>query len=85
MSVQVEDLKLKLQLWDTAGNEQFRGVTKIFYRASHVFVLCYSITDRKTFDNLEDWLKEVDDQCYEDVQVILVGCKQDLDYEREVS
>ena len=82
---EVQDFKLKLQIWDTAGDENFRGVTKIFYRSSDLVILCYSITDHQSFDNLKLWLEEVEAQCYGDVQVILVGCKQDLDYEREVS
>ena len=82
---QVQDCKLKLQIWDTAGVEAFRSVTKIFYRAADVVILCFSITDRKTFDSLELYLKDMDAQCYEDILVILVGCKQDLYYEREVS
>ena len=56
LCVKVEDQRLKLQIWDTAGQECFRSVTKIFYRAAHAVFLCYSITNRETFNSLESWL-----------------------------
>ena len=59
VSVKVEDMKMKLQIWDTAGQEAFRSVTKIFYRAADVVFLCYSIVNRSSFHNLESWLQEV--------------------------
>lgn len=57
--IKVEDTFLKLQIWDTAGQESFRSITKIFYRAAHAVILCYSINRRETFDNLATWLDEV--------------------------
>ena len=75
LCVKVEDTRLKLQIWDTAGQECFRSVTKIFYRAAHAVFLCYSITNRETFNSLESWLQEVEDQCYPDVMIFLVGNK----------
>ena len=83
--IKVEDSFLKLQIWDTAGQESFRSITKIFYRAAHAVFLCYSINRRETFENLGNWLREVQEQCYPDVMIFLVGNKQDLESEREVS
>ena len=83
--IKVEDSFLKLQIWDTAGQESFRSITKIFYRAAHAVFLCYSINRRETFDNLSNWLREMKEQCYPDVMIFLVGNKQDLESEREVS
>lgn len=59
LCVKVEDHKMKLQIWDTAGQEAFRSVTKIFYRAADVVFLCYSIANRTTFASLEHWLGDV--------------------------
>ena len=50
--MQIEDKVLKLQIWDTAGQESFRSITKIFYRGAHAAILGYSIVKRETFDNL---------------------------------
>ena len=83
--IKVEDTILKLQIWDTAGQESFRSITKIFYRSADAVILGYSITDRATFDNLSNWLREVRDQCYPDVMLFLVGNKSDLESSRRVS
>ena len=76
---------MKLQIWDTAGQESFKSITKIFYRAAHAVFLCYSINNRGSFNNLKNWLKEVHEQCYPDVMIFMVGNKQDLESERSVS
>lgn len=57
--MKVEDSLLKLQIWDTAGQESFKSITKIFYRSAHAVFLCYSIANRETFNNLTTWLDEV--------------------------
>ena len=57
--IKVEDKILKLQVWDTAGQESFRSITKIFYRGAHVVILAYSIINGLSFENLTDWLREV--------------------------
>ena len=76
----------KLQIWDTAGQESFRSITKIFYRNAHAVILAYSIANRDTFDSLETWLLEVNNSCdTKDLIIFLVGNKADLEDEREVS
>ena len=57
--IRLEDQIFKLQIWDTAGQESFKSITKIFYRGAHCVVLAYDITRLDTFLNLETWLKEV--------------------------
>jgi Ras-related protein Rab-2A len=57
--VKVEEKTLKLQIWDTAGQESFRSITKIFYRGSHAVLLTYSILRKDSFENLRDWLREI--------------------------
>ena len=82
--VKVANKTLKLQIWDTAGQESFRSITKIFYRGSHAVFLTYSIVRRDSFENLHGWLKEIRAQCLEDVMIILVANKSDLEDERMV-
>lgn len=82
--IKVEDKILKMQVWDTAGQESFRSITKIFYRGAHVVMLSYSIINGMSFENLTDWLREVKTQCSPDVMVFIVGNKCDLDSMREV-
>ena len=82
--VRVEDKVLKLQIWDTAGQESFRSITKIFYRGAHAAILGYSIAHKSTFENLNEWLKEAKASCSPDVQLFLIGNKSDLESQREV-
>jgi len=51
---------VKLAIWDTAGSERFRSLTPNFYRGSHGVILVYDVTNRQTFDKLDNWLKEVE-------------------------
>ena len=78
-AIRVEDKLIKLQIWDTAGEENFKSVTKIFYRNTHAVVLCYPINSLKSFKSTQTWLDEVLQQCSEDVQLYLSGNKSDLE------
>ncbi len=57
--LRMEDTVLKLQIWDTAGQESFQSITKIFYRGAHAVLLTYSIASKLSFQNLHHWLNEV--------------------------
>lgn len=76
---------IKLQIWDTAGQERFRTITTSYYRGSHMIFLCYDITDRQTFYNVEEWIKEIKKYANHNVKVILCGTKSDLKIMRQVS
>jgi Ras-related protein Rab-2A len=76
---------VKLELWDTAGQEAFRAITRSFYRNANGVVLMYDLTRLESFENLEDWLREVKTNSASDISVLLVGNMLDLaDEEREV-
>ena len=84
--IKVQDKILKLQIWDTAGQESFRSITKIFYRGAHAAILAYSVGLRSSFESLTDWIKEIRNSCSPDVQLFLIGNKSDLNpSQREVS
>lgn len=76
---------VKVQIWDTAGQESFRSITKSYYRGSICALLVYDITRRSTFDNLVRWLEDLRDVAYNKMVVLLIGNKDDLSAEREVS
>ena len=70
---------VKLQIWDTAGQEQFRSITKLFYKNSQAAVIVYDVTKRDSFQNVESWLEEIEDnRDQEDMLVYLVGNRVDL-------
>ncbi|EER35877.1 GTP-binding protein ryh1 [Candida tropicalis MYA-3404] len=73
-----EGKTIRLQLWDTAGQERFRSLIPSYIRDSHVAVICYDITNKKSFDNLDKWIKDVKLERGDDVIIVLVGNKSDL-------
>eukprot|EP00472_Partenskyella_glossopodia_P008419 CAMPEP_0197541034 /NCGR_PEP_ID=MMETSP1318-20131121/66936_1 /TAXON_ID=552666 /ORGANISM="Partenskyella glossopodia, Strain RCC365" /LENGTH=199 /DNA_ID=CAMNT_0043100165 /DNA_START=1195 /DNA_END=1794 /DNA_ORIENTATION=+ len=77
--------KLKLTLWDTAGQDRFRTLTASYYRGANGVILVYDVSNRQSFDHVKFWLKEVDIYCTnDDVVLMLVGNKIDLE-DRKVS
>lgn len=83
--LRIEDKVVKMQIWDTAGQESYKSVTRIFYRGAHCVFLTYDITRDETFNNLAEWHKEVKQHAAEDVMIYLVGNKAELEDQREVS
>lgn len=75
--LELDGKKVKLQIWDTAGQERFRTIVPNYYRSSQGVVLVYDCTDRKSFDHLIDWLREVDRYANEDADRVVVGNKCD--------
>uniref|UniRef100_A0AAQ4QY30 CTP synthase 1a n=1 Tax=Gasterosteus aculeatus aculeatus TaxID=481459 RepID=A0AAQ4QY30_GASAC len=79
-------VKIKLQLWDTAGQERFRSITTSYYRNSVGGLLVFDLTNRKTFDHVREWHKEVSEHILPHHMVyILIGHKSDLNKDRMVS
>lgn len=82
--VTVEDTQLKLQIWDTAGQESFRSITRSYYRGAAGALLVYDITRKETFDHILSWLQDARAHSNTDMSIILVGNKADLEHRREV-
>lgn len=76
---------IKLQIWDTAGQERFRTITTSYYRGAHIIFICYDVTDRETFENLNMWKKEVNRYANSNIKVVVCGTKIDLSSKRKVS
>lgn len=82
----LEDNKtIRLQLWDTAGQERFRSLIPSYIRDSHVAVICYDITNKKSFENLNKWIQDVKLERGDDVIIVVVGNKSDLNNKRQVT
>jgi Ras-related protein Rab-2A len=72
---------VKLQIWDTAGQESFRSITRIFYRGAHCVFLTYDVTRDDTFLDVIDWLKEAKQHSNPDILLYLIGNQADLEDE----
>ncbi|KAM3583219.1 GTPase Ryh1 [Umbelopsis sp. WA50703] len=81
----MEDRTVRLQLWDTAGQERFRSLIPSYIRDSSVAVVVYDITNRNSFLNTAKWIDDVRVERGNDVIIVLVGNKTDLNEKREVS
>ncbi|CAK60274.1 unnamed protein product (macronuclear) [Paramecium tetraurelia] len=79
-----DDKLIKLQLWDTAGQESFRSITRAYYRGSIGCFLVYDISRRITFDRIQTWVKDVQQDTNNQIEYFLVGNKCDLK-DRKVS
>ena len=82
--LELDGQKVRLQIWDTAGQERFRTITSSYYRGAHGIIIVYDITDRESFDNVKQWLNEIDRYACENVNKLLVGNKSDMDSKRQV-
>ena len=76
--------KIKVQIWDTAGQERYRVVTKNYFNSSNGFVIIYDITNRVSFNNINNWMEQIESLVGKDVKCILFGNKNDLVSERNV-
>ncbi|CAA7271145.1 unnamed protein product [Cyclocybe aegerita] len=78
ITIPEEDKVVKLQCWDTAGQESFRAITRSYYRGAAGCLLVYDVTSRKSFENVRNWLSDVREHADPHVSCILVGNKVDL-------
>ena len=80
-----ENNKIKFQIWDTAGQEKYRSLAKIFYQSAAVALLVYDITTQSSFNGLKDyWAKEIRESSPEDIIVAVVANKSDDYMEQQV-
>ncbi|KAG2598426.1 hypothetical protein PVAP13_5KG366500 [Panicum virgatum] len=84
-TVEQDGKTIKLQIWDTAGQERFRTITSSYYRGAHGIIVVYDVTDQESFNNVKQWLNEIDRYASENVNKLLVGNKCDLAESRAVS
>ena len=74
-----------VQVWDTAGQENFRSVTRAYYKASAVAMVVYDISTEESFQHIQTWIKDCKDLAPKTVQLVLIGNKSDLEDKRVIS
>jgi small GTP-binding protein len=84
----IDDKLVKLQIWDTSGNERYRSLLPIYFRSVHCCILVYDVTNKESFENVIGWREFFLQSFTKDVQklpIVIIGNKLDLENERQVS
>jgi Ras-related protein Rab-1A len=84
-TLNINGKSIKLQIWDSAGQERFRSITAAYYRGAHAIMLVCDVTSEQSYSDLSDWMEEVKKYGHENVEVLLVANKSDLEEERCVT
>ena len=76
---------IKLQIWDTAGQDRFRAITKNYYKGSHGIILIYDVTNVQTFENVKQWVSQIREEASANVIIYIAGNKIDMEEDRKVN
>ena len=83
-TIELDGKKIKLQIWDTAGQERFRTITTAYYRGAMGIMLVYDITNEKSFENIKNWIRNIEEHASADVEKMILGNKCDMNDRRQV-
>ena len=75
---------IKLQIWDTAGQDRFRAITKNYYKGAHGIILIYDVTSLQTYENVKTWINQIREEAPANVIIFIAGNKIDIEEERKV-
>ena len=78
-NVKLDDKVVKLQIWDTCGQEIYRSLITNFYRNSSLAIIVYAIDDKQSYQDIEIWLKDLKTYSNPDIKVFLIGNKTDME------
>jgi Ras-related protein Rab-8A len=81
-TMELDGQRVKLQIWDTAGQERFRTITTAYYRGAMGILLVYDVTDERSFLNVANWIRNVEQYASSNVNKILLGNKCDMEDKR---
>jgi len=84
-TIELDGKKIKLQIWDTAGQERFRTITTAYYRGAMGIMLVYDITSEKSFENIKNWIRNIEEHASADVEKMILGNKCDMNDRRQVN
>lgn len=76
-TIEIDGKRLEMQVWDTAGTEKFRVITRTYYQASSGIIIAYDVADQKSFDNVSKWLEQIKNNVQDEIPKILIACKID--------
>ena len=74
----LEDRTIRLQLWDTAGQQRYRAITHAYYKGASGSLIVFDLTRRNTFENVSKWIKELRQNAQENMSCILIGTDSNI-------
>ena len=80
-----DDRKVKIQIWDTAGEDRFRSITRNYYKGAKGILLIFDVTEKETFTHVRDWIERIHEESPEGITICLVGNKIDMNESRVIS
>ena len=84
LNVRIKNKVIRLQIWDTCGQEIYRSLISSFYRNSSLAMIVYAIDNEESYNNLESWLDEIKCQTHPNLKIFLIGNKIDLEENRVI-
>ena len=75
---------IKIQIWDTAGQDRFRAITKNYYKGANGIILIYDVTNKQSYENVKNWLTQIKEEANPNVIIYLAGNKIDVEEEQRV-
>ena len=84
-NIDINGKTYRIQIWDTAGQENFRSITRAYYKNSVCALVVYDVTNRESFESVKSWIEDCKSQSPKTILMVLVGNKIDLDSDRAVS
>ena len=75
---------VKLQIWDTAGQDRFRAITKNYYKGANGIILIYDVTNPQTFGNVKSWISQIREEASPNVLIYIAGNKIDMQEDRKI-
>ena len=84
-NIEINNKIYRIQIWDTAGQESFRSITRAYYKNSVCALIVYDISNRESFNNIASWIEDCRNQSPKTIFIVLIGNKSDLDDKRKVT
>ena len=84
-NITINDQIFRIQIWDTAGQENFRSITRAYYKNSACALIVYDITRRASFESISSWIEDCKNSSPKSIMMVLVGNKVDLEEKREIT
>ena len=84
-NLEIKNKNIRIQIWDTAGQEKYKAITKNLFLKVMGAIIIFDITNEKSFNNLKNWVQMVKEECGPHMTIIIVGNKNDLIEQRKIN